>query len=50
LSAGRKYCLRIPCALGGHYRRDNLATVPLSELIRFAGEGAQQFDGLPRWN
>jgi hypothetical protein len=36
--------------LGGHYGRDNLATVPLSELIRFAGEGAQQFDGLPRWN
>jgi hypothetical protein len=23
--------------------------VPLSELIRFAGEGAQQFDGLPGW-
>jgi hypothetical protein len=50
LSAGRKYCLKIPSALGGHYGRDNLATVPLSELIRFAGEGAQQFDGLPRWN
>jgi hypothetical protein len=50
LSAGRKYCLKIPSVLGGHYGRDNLATVPLSELIRFAGEGAQQFDGLPRWN
>lgn len=49
LSAGRKYCLRIPSALGGEYGRDNLATVPLSELIRFSGEGAQQFDGLPRW-
>jgi hypothetical protein len=23
--------------------------VPLHALIRFAGEGAQQFDGLPRW-
>jgi hypothetical protein len=23
--------------------------VPLHELIRFAGEGAQQFDGLPLW-
>jgi hypothetical protein len=44
LSAGRKYCLKIPSVLGGHYGRDNLATVPLSELIRFAGEGAQQFD------
>jgi hypothetical protein len=50
LAAGRKYCLKIPSALGGHYGRDNLATVPLSELIRFSGEGAQQFDGLPRWD
>jgi hypothetical protein len=49
LGAGRKYCLRIPSALGGDYGRDNLATVPLSELIRFSGEGAQQFDGLPHW-
>ncbi|GAB3442984.1 DUF1851 domain-containing protein [Massilia solisilvae] len=50
LAAGRKYCLKIPSALGGHYGRDNLATVPLTELIRFSGEGAQQFDGLPRWD
>ena len=49
LSAGRKYCLKIPSALGGHYGRDNLATVPLSELFLFAGEGAQQFEGLARW-
>ncbi|HEX8787936.1 MAG TPA: T6SS immunity protein Tdi1 domain-containing protein [Telluria sp.] len=49
LSAGRKYCLRIPSALGGDYGGDNLAMVPLSALIRFSGEGAQQFDGLPRW-
>jgi hypothetical protein len=50
LTAGRTYCLKIPSALGGHYGRDNLAMVPLHELIRFAGEGAQQFDGLPRWS
>jgi len=50
LTEGRKYCLKIPSALGGHYGCDNLATVPLAELIRFSGEGAQQFDGLPRWN
>jgi hypothetical protein len=50
LTAGRKYCLKIPSALGGHYGRDNLAIVPLHALIRFAGEGAQQFDGLPRWH
>jgi hypothetical protein len=50
LPDGRKYCLKIPSALGGHYGGDNFATVPLSELIRFSGEGAQQFDGLPRWD
>jgi hypothetical protein len=49
LSAGRKYCLKIPSALGGDYGGDNLAMAPLSALIRFSGEGAQQFDGLPRW-
>lgn len=49
LAAGRTYCLKIPSPLGGEYRRDNLAIVPLCELIRFAGEGAQQFDGLPGW-
>lgn len=49
LSAGRKYCLKIPRAMGGDYGRDNLATVPLNELIRFAGEGAQQFEDLPCW-
>ncbi|MDB5791931.1 MAG: hypothetical protein JWQ80_1955 [Massilia sp.] len=49
LAEGRKYCLKIPSALGGHYESENLATVPLSELIRFSGEGAQQFQGVPRW-
>ena len=29
LAEGRKYCLKIPSALGGHYGRDNFATVPL---------------------
>ncbi len=42
----RKYCLKIPRSLGGAFQRDNLAMAPLPELIRFAGEGAQQFDGL----
>ena len=41
----RKYCLKIPRSLGGEYQRENLATAPLPALIRFAGEGAQQFDG-----
>jgi len=50
LTDDRTYCLKIPSVLGGHYGSENLATVPLSELIRFAGESAQQFEGLPRWN
>ena len=50
LEEGRKYCLKIPSALGGHYGCDNLAMAPLAELIRFSGEGAQQYEGLPRWN
>jgi len=50
LKDGRKYCLRIPSALGGHYGRDNLAMVPLSELIRFSGEGAQEFEALDSWD
>lgn len=45
----RKYCLKIPLSLGGDFQSGNLSMVPLPELIRFAGEGAQQFEGLPRW-
>jgi hypothetical protein len=45
----RKYCLKIPLSLGGDFKSGNLSMVPLPELIRFAGEGAQQFEGLPRW-
>ena len=43
----RSYCLKIPRSLGGDFQRDNLAMAPLAQLIRFAGEGAQQFDGVP---
>lgn len=49
LVGDRKYCLKIPVVLGGDFQSDNLSMVPLGELIRFAGEGAQQFEGLPRW-
>jgi hypothetical protein len=49
LTDDRSYCLKIPSALGGHYGSENLAIVPLSELIRFSGEGAQHLEGLPRW-
>lgn len=40
LPHGRKYCLKVPSALGGKYGRDNLATAPLVELIRFSGDAA----------
>jgi hypothetical protein len=50
LDAGHAYGLRIPGPLGGGYGRENLAIVPLPALIRFAGEGAQQFDGMPGWS
>jgi hypothetical protein len=45
LSTGRKYCMKVPSVLGGKYGGDNLATVPLSALIRFSGEVAQHMDG-----
>ena len=40
LPHGRKYCLKVPRALGGKYGRENLATAPLIELIRFSGDAA----------
>ena len=45
LSTGRKYCMKVPSVLGGKYGADNLATAPLSALIRFCGEVAQHMDG-----
>lgn len=47
LPEGRKYCLKIPGALGGEYGGDNLATIYLDELIRASGDVAQQIQDLP---
>lgn len=47
LPLGRTYCLRIPGVLGGEYGGDNLATAPLEDVIRFAGDVARQIDTLP---
>ncbi|MDB5959973.1 MAG: hypothetical protein JWP59_1267 [Massilia sp.] len=44
LGAGRKYCMTVPSAQGGDWRADNLATAPLSVLIRFTGEVAEAID------
>lgn len=45
LATGRKYCMKVPSALGGKYGGDNLATAPLLDLIRFSGEGARHMEG-----
>jgi hypothetical protein len=47
LPEGRKYCLKIPAALGGEYDGDNLATISLVELIRASGHLARQIKDLP---
>ena len=47
LSAGRKFCLKIPGVLGGEYGGDNLGTISMVELIRFSGDIARQIAGLP---
>ncbi|MBB3119517.1 T6SS immunity protein Tdi1 domain-containing protein [Pseudoduganella violacea] len=47
LGEGRKYCLKIPGALGGEYKAENLASAPLHELIRLSGDLARQMQGLP---
>ena len=44
---GRCYCLKIPAVLGGKYEISNMATISLNELISFAGDVAQQIEGLP---
>lgn len=47
LPEGRKYCLKIPGALGGEYGGDNLATIGLEELVRVSGDIAQKIKDLP---
>lgn len=44
LVSGRKYCMTVPFAQGGGCGADNLATAPLSVLIRFSGEVAEAID------
>jgi hypothetical protein len=47
LSDERKYCLKIPGALGGQYDENNLATVSLVDLIRSSGHLAHEVRDLP---
>jgi hypothetical protein len=44
---GRCFCLKRPAPLGGDYQADNLATLPLPELIDLCGHLADQIDDLP---
>jgi len=43
----RCFCLKMPGALGGAYEIDNIGTVGICELIRFAGDVAKQIKDLP---
>ncbi|MGB3310318.1 MAG: T6SS immunity protein Tdi1 domain-containing protein [Nodosilinea sp.] len=47
LTEGRKYCLKVPAVFGGEYGGDNLATVPLVELVQFSGDLGRQIKDLP---
>jgi hypothetical protein len=47
LSAGQKYCLRIPGPLGGEYGGSNLAKLALRELVLASGHIAEQIKDLP---
>lgn len=47
LDPGRKYCLKIPGLLGGEYGGNNLASIPLAELIAVSGDIAFQIKDLP---
>jgi len=43
----RCFCLKIPGALGGAYEIENIGTVRIGELVRFAGDVANQIKDLP---
>ncbi len=47
LRPGYKYCLKIPGAVGGTYGGDNLASVPLHELVIASGHIAKEIKDLP---
>ena len=47
LRPGFKCCLKIPGVLGGEYGGDNVATMPLEELVSVSGSIARQIDQLP---
>ena len=44
---GRCYCFKLVPALGGKYDSDNLAEIPLEQLIAFSGDLAEQIKDVP---
>ena len=44
---GRCYALKVPALLGGDYRPENLCTLPIAELVSFAGSLGLQTSDLP---
>lgn len=47
LEEGQCYCLKIPGVLGGAYEKENLGTITLEALVRFAGDLGRQVSELP---
>ena len=47
LREGQAICLRVPAVLGGTYDYENLAVLPLRELLAVSGDLAWQINDLP---
>ncbi len=47
LDAGQSFCLKVPAVLGGEYADYNLGKITTTELVRFAGDVAEQIEDLP---
>ena len=47
LEEGKKFCFAIPGSLGGEYGITNIKTAPLTEIIGFSGDVANQIKDLP---
>ncbi len=47
LGEGRRYCLKVPGAIGGAYDAENIATAPIENIISLSGDIANQIKDLP---
>jgi len=46
LRPGYKYCLKIPGVLGGEYGGENLASIPVKELVSVSGHIAKEIESM----